>query len=104
MTKDGRPTLETVAAAAGVSPATVSKVLNDREDVGAVTRRRVQEMLDRFEYVPPRRSASRNAATSPAVNVTLDNVAPTVALTSPASGAAVAGVVSVLWASARATR
>ena len=30
MTKDGRPTLETVAVAAGVSPATVSKVLNDR--------------------------------------------------------------------------
>ena len=37
MTKDRRPTLETVATAAGVSLATVSKVLNDRADVSAAT-------------------------------------------------------------------
>lgn len=62
MTRDGRPTLETVAAAAGVSLATVSKVLNDREDVGAATRLRVQQLLDQYDYVPPRRSAvSRDA-------------------------------------------
>ena len=54
MSKDGRPTLETVAAAAGVSLATVSKVLNDREDVGAATRLRVQRLLDQYEYVPRR--------------------------------------------------
>ncbi len=57
MTREGRPTLETVAAAAGVSLATVSKVLNDREDVAAATRTRVQQLLDQYEYVPPRRSA-----------------------------------------------
>jgi LacI family transcriptional regulator len=57
VTRDGRPTLGTVAAAAGVSLATVSKVLNDRQDVGAATRSRVQELLDQYEYVPPRRSA-----------------------------------------------
>ena len=57
MTRDGRPTLGTVAAAAGVSLATVSKVLNDREDVGAATRLRVQQLLDQYEYVPPRRAA-----------------------------------------------
>ena len=56
MTKDGRPTLGTVAAAAGVSVATASKVLNDREDVGAETRLRVQQLLDQYGYVPPRRS------------------------------------------------
>lgn len=55
MTKDGRPTLETVAVAAGVSPATVSKVLNDRVDVAAATRTRVQQVLDQYEYVPPGR-------------------------------------------------
>jgi LacI family transcriptional regulator len=61
VTKDGRPTLETVAVAAGVSLATVSKVLNDREDVGPATRLRVQQLLDQYEYVPPRRTAvSRN--------------------------------------------
>jgi LacI family transcriptional regulator len=65
VTRDGRPTLETVAAAAGVSLATVSKVLNDREDVGAATRLRVQQLLDQYEYVSPRRSAaSRNPSTS----------------------------------------
>ncbi|GAA1430071.1 LacI family DNA-binding transcriptional regulator [Microlunatus lacustris] len=56
MTRAGRPTLGTVAAAAGVSLATVSKVLNDREDVGAATRLRVQQLLDQYGYVPPRRS------------------------------------------------
>ncbi|MFL6135062.1 MAG: LacI family DNA-binding transcriptional regulator [Nocardioidaceae bacterium] len=65
VTKDGRPTLETVAAAAGVSLATVSKVLNDREDVGAATRARVQQLLEQYEYVPPRRAAvARKAAAS----------------------------------------
>jgi LacI family transcriptional regulator len=57
VTKDGRPTLETVAVAAGVSLATVSKVLNDRGDVAASTRIRVQQLLDEYEYVPPGRSA-----------------------------------------------
>ena len=56
MTHDGRLTLETVAAAAGVSLATVSKVLNHREDVGAATRLRVQQLLDQYDYVPPRRA------------------------------------------------
>jgi DNA-binding LacI/PurR family transcriptional regulator len=57
VTKDGRPTLETVAVAAGVSMATVSKVLNDRGDVAAATRLRVQQLLDEYDYVPPGRSA-----------------------------------------------
>ena len=55
MTKDHRPTLETVAAAAGVSLATVSKVLNDRADVSAATRARVQRLLVQYKYVPPGR-------------------------------------------------
>lgn len=45
------PTLATVAASAGVSVATVSKVLNDRADVSAATRDRVQAMLRRHDYV-----------------------------------------------------
>ena len=74
MTRDGRPTLETVAAAAGVSLATVSKVLNDRADVGAATRLRVQQLLDQYEYVPPRRSAvSRNASGSPVIELFVTN-------------------------------
>ena len=38
--KRNRTTLAEVAAAAGVSVATVSKVLNDRSDVAEPTRRR----------------------------------------------------------------
>ncbi len=55
MTKDARPTLGTVATAAGVSLATVSKVLNDRVDVSAATRARVQRLLVQYRYVPPGR-------------------------------------------------
>jgi LacI family transcriptional regulator len=48
----GRTTLAEVADAAGVSVATVSKVLNDRADVSAQTRRRVQKYLRDAEYRP----------------------------------------------------
>jgi len=67
VSREGRPTLETVAAAAGVSLATVSKVLNDREDVGAATRLRVQQLLDQYEYVSPRRLAVSRHTPGPRV-------------------------------------
>ena len=53
----GQTTLARVAASAGVSVATVSKVLNGRADVGPETRARVQTMLAQHDYVP-RRSES----------------------------------------------
>lgn len=43
-------TIHTVAAASGVSPSTVSKVLNGRSDVSASTRARVEEAMDRQGY------------------------------------------------------
>jgi LacI family transcriptional regulator len=46
-----RPTLATVAASAGVSVATVSKVINGRSDVAATTRARVQDLLRQHDYV-----------------------------------------------------
>ena len=57
----GRTTLATIAASAGVSVATVSKVVNGREDVAADTRALVEELLRQHDYVPPsaRRSAAR---------------------------------------------
>jgi len=54
-----RPTLAEVADAAGVSRATVSKVLNGRHDVSPQTRSRVELLLDEHAYV--RRSAARGA-------------------------------------------
>jgi LacI family transcriptional regulator len=49
----GRTTLAMIAASAGVSIATVSKVVNGREDVAADTRALVEELLRRHAYVPP---------------------------------------------------
>ncbi|MFC4007225.1 LacI family DNA-binding transcriptional regulator [Nonomuraea purpurea] len=48
-----RATLATVAASAGVSIATVSKVLNGRSDVAPQTRTLVQSLLRQHDYVAP---------------------------------------------------
>ncbi|MFL6120694.1 LacI family DNA-binding transcriptional regulator [Actinophytocola sp.] len=48
-----RTTLAAVAQLAGVSVATVSKVVNGRSDVAPETRSRVQELLHQHDYVAP---------------------------------------------------
>jgi LacI family transcriptional regulator len=60
--------LAAVARLAGVSVATVSKVVNGRTDVAPNTRSRVQELLHQHDYVAPvvRRAA---AAASPSIEV-----------------------------------
>ncbi|MEU1391057.1 MULTISPECIES: substrate-binding domain-containing protein [unclassified Nonomuraea] len=60
-----RATLATVAASAGVSVATVSKVLNGRSDVAPATRSLVQSLLQQHDYVPatPRRGEAGGPAT-----------------------------------------
>jgi LacI family transcriptional regulator len=58
-----RPTLATVAASAGVSVATVSKVINGRADVAASTRARVQEILRQHEYVVRRQRPAHDTVT-----------------------------------------
>lgn len=66
-----RPTLATVAASAGVSVATVSKVLNGRSDVAAATRVIVQEVLQQHNYVrstPP----PLNLSPHPTVEIEVD--------------------------------
>jgi LacI family transcriptional regulator len=45
-------TITTVAAQAGVSAQTVSRVINNRPDVAPETRARVQEVIDRLGYRP----------------------------------------------------
>ena len=63
-------TLASVAASAGVSIATVSKVLNGRADVGPETRARVQALLQEHEYGGRRaRSAGRTLAAQPTVEL-----------------------------------
>ena len=48
-----RTTLADIAQAAGVSVATVSKVVNGRGDVASHTRSRVQELLHKHDYLAP---------------------------------------------------
>jgi DNA-binding LacI/PurR family transcriptional regulator len=54
----GQPTLATVAAVAGVSPATVSRVINDSAPVAASVRQAVETAIDRLGYVPNRAARS----------------------------------------------
>lgn len=65
-----RATLDTVAARAGVSKATVSKVFNARPDVAVATRELVFHAAQEVGYVPsPRRAGSTSIA------IVFDNVA-----------------------------
>lgn len=54
VTTRDRATLATIAAVAGVSVSTVSKVVNGRRDVAPGTRLRIQQVLDELAYVPRR--------------------------------------------------
>ena len=57
-----RPTVHDIAAAAGVSLATVDRVLNQRAGVRTVTRERVEQAIERIGYV--RDVAAANLAKS----------------------------------------
>jgi LacI family transcriptional regulator len=59
-----RPTLATIAEVAGVSVATVSKVVNGRDDVSADTRARVEGLLIAHDYGPVRRAPATAAPTT----------------------------------------
>jgi len=61
-----RVTIKQVAAEAGVSTQTVSRVLNDRPDVARETRRRVRDVINRLGYRPSQaaRSLSRGLSYS----------------------------------------
>jgi len=51
-TRSKRPTIKEVAAAAGVSTQTVSRVVNSRPDVSDSTRQRVQQVINELGYQP----------------------------------------------------
>jgi LacI family transcriptional regulator len=55
----GRTTLAVIAAEAGVSLPTVSKVVNGRSDVAADTRARVERLLDEYQYTRAGRQRQR---------------------------------------------
>jgi LacI family transcriptional regulator len=67
--KDRRATLATVAASAGVSVATVSKVLNGRADVGPATRALVETLLRQHQYSGRRPTSVRRTSATARVEV-----------------------------------
>ncbi|WP_258069831.1 LacI family DNA-binding transcriptional regulator [Arthrobacter sp. SX1312] len=69
-----RATLGSVAALAGVSIPTVSKVINAREDVAPATRKRVLEALRTAEYRPPGQRHALAPPTSTLIDVAVDSV------------------------------
>src|SRR5699024_9892596 len=68
-----RATLAQVAHVAGVSKATASKVLNQRPDVSARTRERVERVIDELGYVPS--TGPRSTESLQKVNVVFDTLA-----------------------------
>ena len=70
------PTLEDVASAAGVSTATVSRCLNEKQKVTVKTRERVMEAVERLGYTPnfnARAMAARRSYTIGAIIPTMEN-------------------------------
>ena len=51
----GKPTIYTIAREAGVSTATVSKILNHQGKISPETAQRVMEIIRRHNYVPQQR-------------------------------------------------
>ena len=51
---DGRPTISQIAELAGVSVATVSKVVHGRADVAWPTRKRVEQVIEEYGFVQSR--------------------------------------------------
>jgi LacI family transcriptional regulator len=70
--RSDRATLATVAASAGVSIATVSKVVNGRTDVGPATRARIESLLKEHDYVARRGDGVRANHARPSVELVIE--------------------------------
>ncbi|GAA2559000.1 LacI family DNA-binding transcriptional regulator [Winogradskya consettensis] len=71
MSREQRATLDEVAARAGVSKATASKVLNRRPGISAATRRRVDQALHDLGYAP---TTARDPRTTRVVTAVFDTL------------------------------
>jgi LacI family transcriptional regulator len=67
-------TMREVAAAAGVSPKTVSRVLNDDPHVLPATRRQVEESMRALDYVPNAFATAFRSGRSPVVGVAVPDI------------------------------
>ncbi|MCB9134521.1 MAG: LacI family DNA-binding transcriptional regulator [Anaerolineales bacterium] len=97
--KSSRTTIKEVAAAAGVSTMTVSRVLNDRPDVSVETRRRVKKIIDEMEYQPSALARSliqQRSYTLGVVTAGLKHIGPSFTLNGITSSAEKAGYALLL--------
>ncbi len=67
------PSIRDVAAAAGVSYQTVSRVLNDSPNVSPDTRRQVRDVIERLGYRPNRAARALGSGRSSSVTVVIAN-------------------------------
>jgi len=67
-------TMREVATAAGVSPKTVSRVLNDDPHVSPQTRQRVEESMQELAYVPNALAMTFRSGRSPVVGVAVPDI------------------------------
>ena len=70
-----RPTVYDVAAEAGVSIKTVSRVINGAPNVSPTVRERVQRAAERLHYVPNSLARSLKAGTGDTIGVVIDTIA-----------------------------
>ena len=68
------PTIVTVAAAAGVSPMTVSKVLRGTGRISAATRQRVMQVADELGYVPNGLAGALSSQSSQIVGILIPSI------------------------------
>jgi DNA-binding LacI/PurR family transcriptional regulator len=71
---DSQPTILAVAQHAGVSPATVSRVLNDTAPVNEVTRTRVLEAMEALGYKPVVSATSKRQSSTPTVALLITDI------------------------------
>lgn len=72
-----RVSIRDVAKAAGVSITTVSKALNNYPDVNEQTKKRIQELVEKMNYVPDTAGRSMGGITQPMVGLLINNLMPT---------------------------
>ncbi|HKM06133.1 MAG TPA: LacI family DNA-binding transcriptional regulator [Sphaerochaeta sp.] len=74
MEKYHRPTIIDIAREAGVSKATVSRVLTHPEIVSEATKIRVQGVIDKYSYIPNLFAQSLNGAPSKMIGLIIDEL------------------------------
>lgn len=97
--RPSRATIRHVASEAGVSTQTVSRVINERPDVAADTRRRVQGVIDKLGYRPSalaRSLISQRSYTLGVVTAGLRHIGPSRTLSGITAAAADAGYALLL--------